>query len=620
MTPTVDSILSLIQQGDLDTARSCVAERIERLDSCADTALGAGCLALIDADYTSAKQYLTQAFTLAPTQALAAINLATTLLYVEEYAQAYDIAQQAILLAPDDPNALFNLACAQAHTNRYTEARVGFGFLLTHAELALEQWGAMLSVSMQHLDAELGMQCLTKIMRHPVPSRAAAVAYIFAIHHALFTPALIFLQPALRFIEANPQMLTQLWPINLTLLADPTLTEQQLVAIHQLSADVCYPTQAVSREFRQKAAAEKIRIGILSPDLNQHCCGRLMRGFYTYYDRERFEIFSYYTGDPQRDPQEVGFFQAHSNRFDFAASSADEQLSATILADEIDVLLDLSGYTYGTRQGLLRGRLAPVQASYLGYSFTTGIAEVDYYLSDRDFVDATAAQYFVEQQAYFPESFVTMLPPDQTPDCQVLPLEKNGYITIGILNSPYKYNTRLLSCWAKILSQLPNAKLKFMTPKLALSDSILAIHQQFLHLGADTQRIEYVTTNPPEGYLHLYQEVDVCFDTFPICGGTTTLDSLWMSVPVVTRMGRLSHERISGALIKQLPLDVADLIASSDDDYIAKAIAVCQQPNRLKKLRQTIHPALLQTVMCQPERHTRQFEVLLSKLLESYWC
>lgn len=336
---------------------------------------------------------------------------------------------------------------------------------------------------------------------------------------------------------------------------------------------------------------DKIRIGFVSADLYAHPVGFLLRPVIKHLDAEAFSLY-FYAHRVNVDWVSMGF-QKRGVWTDISRLG-DEELAALIREHEIDILIDLSGHTAHNRLTMFANRAAPCQISWLGYFATTGIPAMDYVLMDRWHVPDEGVKQFTETVFRLPHSRFCFEPVPYAPDVAPSPHLANGYVTFGSFNNPAKYNPQLLAAWADILAEIPDSRLILKYRTFADPEFCAELRQRFSERGIDPARIEFRETSPYVDVLKAYADVDVALDTFPFSGGYTTLDALWMGVPVVTCPGERTVSRQTYCMLATIGRQdwVEAQVAGSVDEYVAKAVFLARDSAMLQRIRQEIRPVM----------------------------
>lgn len=362
---------------------------------------------------------------------------------------------------------------------------------------------------------------------------------------------------------------------------------------------------------RPTAAGRRLRVGFLSADLRTHSVSRFLLPLLTKYDRERFE-FNCYTpvrvlGDPIQ-----GLLKDNVDKFTFLENKSNFEVARAIRADEVDILFELNGFTEASKVDALAWRPAPVQISWLGYPFTCGLEAIDHVLLDR-YVKPDDPAFLVEEPILMPEAWVCF---GEFPDVAIapgLPLDRNGTVTFGTLNNPYKYNREMIALWARIMNAVPNSRFLIVRPESSSLTLIRNIAREFEKNGIAPDRLFFFDNRRErKNHLSYYNEIDVSLDTFPLTGGTTTCEATWMGVPVVSLVGPSFHQRISYSVLMQCGLD--ELCAFTPDEFVAKGVALAHDVPRIRTMRQGLRDVLRASPLCDEPRFLHQFQEMLEQV------
>jgi predicted O-linked N-acetylglucosamine transferase (SPINDLY family) len=262
----------------------------------------------------------------------------------------------------------------------------------------------------------------------------------------------------------------------------------------------------------------------------------------------------------------------------------DHAAAAAIAADRLDLLVDLSGHTPGNRLGVFAERPVPVQATWIESFFTTGLAAVDWFITDREHSPEDLEQGLVEKPLRLDRPRFCYEPPADAPEVAPVPSRKNGYVTFGCFNYPPKLAPAVVEAWAAILKELPGARLRLKWWSMTEPAVAAAFRSRFAAHGIAAERLELSGASAHRDLLAEYGDIDVALDPFPFTGGVTTCEALWMGVPVVARTGRTVIERQSAALLTSV--GAGDLVAASAEDYRRIALGIAEdEPGRIERRR-----------------------------------
>jgi protein O-GlcNAc transferase len=345
----------------------------------------------------------------------------------------------------------------------------------------------------------------------------------------------------------------------------------------------------------------RLKIGYVSPDFRDHCQSLFTIPLLSQHDHAAFEIFCY--ASIKRPDEHTRRIAAYADVWRDVRTLNDEALCRLIRADRIDILIDLTMHMAGGRPLLFARKPAPIQIAWLAYPGTTGIGAMDYRLSDPRLDPDGFDAHYSERTLRLPDSFWCYDPLTHHPGVNDLPAVSRGYLTLGCLNNPCKLTDHTLRLWGGVMRALPGARLLLMAP--------VGRHRQHLSQrlrahGIAADRVDFLPFQPRGEYLRSYHDIDLGLDTFPYNGHTTSLDSLWMGVPVVSRVGRTSVGR--GGLTQLFQMDLLELAAESDEAFVAVAATLGQDLVRLAALRKELRSRLERSALMDASRFARHVE------------
>lgn len=359
----------------------------------------------------------------------------------------------------------------------------------------------------------------------------------------------------------------------------------------------------------------RLRIGLVSGDLLGHPVGFFLIGVIPSLDPEQVELFVY--SNYFQEDALTHQLQSVVPHWQGVMGMTDEVLAEQIRADGIDILMDLSGHTARSRLEMFAWKPAPVQVTWLGYFATTGLPAMDYILGDRFNLPAEEAHHFTETPWPLPDCYLCFTPPDLPLAVGPLPARNNGWVTFGCLNNTNKMNARVIACWARILNELPDSRLYLKSVNFL--DPIMCedVQNQFAFLGIAPERLILEGPSPRDTYFEAYYQIDIALDPFPYPGVTTSVEGLWMGVPLITRRGHryISHQGES--ILSNAGL--TDWIAYDEEDYVAKALQFARDLPRLAILRAGLRRRVLQSPLFDAPRFANNL-VLAWQEMWRLWC
>lgn len=381
---------------------------------------------------------------------------------------------------------------------------------------------------------------------------------------------------------------------------------EELEAWSRRHAQPIYPL--VRYEARILSPERPLRVGYVCPNFNDHALGRYLLPLFEHHDPTSFEVYCY--SDVAVPDALTQRFNALSRQFRSIVQSNDQQVAELIRQDSIDILVDTTLHMASNRLLLFAQKPAPIQVTFGGYPGSTGLSTVDFRLTDShlDPPDADTSIY-CEKTLRAMRSFWCYLPPAESPDINDLPALTSGHVTFGCLNTIRKINAPLLETWAKVLHAVSGARLVMLAPSCARAGLL----DTFQRHGIDPQRISFHYYLPRAQYLALFHGVDISLDTLPSNGHTTSLESLYMGVPVVSQVGNTVVGRAGFSQLTNLGL--TELIASSEDHFVQIAASLARDLPRLANLRQTLRA----TMRASPLMNAAEFAGDIELAYRSIW-
>ena len=530
-----------------------------------------------------ARLWQERALALAPEFLAARLNLAVLLAGEGAPDRARREIACALALAPEAASAWFNLGVVLGHTE---EACTAFERTLALDPGALDAAvnRSRLLLSTRPSRAEPALRRVAALFPS-TPMALTQLAHLARVS-ALGEPAARLFARAHAADAANPALHSN-WLQQLAY--DPDLKPETGLARHRDWArrHAAKPRLA-DPDPVDLDPARRLRIGYVSADLARHPVGIFLLPALRHRDPRSQEIVCY-SGTRPPDAW-TDRLRASADRWVEAADLDDDALEARIRTDRIDILVDLSGHTAGNRLPVFARRPAPLQAAWIGYPGSTGLEEIDVVVADSAQVPPAHERWFVERIERLDPGYLAYEPPDDAPDVAPLPALARGHVTFGSLNNPAKLNPKILRLWAGVLAAVPRARLLLAWPGFA--DPRLQERLRALAAGSGIapDRLELRPGGAPAAFLARYGEIDIALDPRPYSGGLTTLEALWMGVPVVTCPDERFAGRHAASHLTQAGL--ADWIVPDEAAYVARAAAAAADLDRLSRLRQGLRAQL----------------------------
>ena len=356
-----------------------------------------------------------------------------------------------------------------------------------------------------------------------------------------------------------------------------------------------------------------IRVGYLSGDFHQHATALLMVEMLEAHDRNRYELHAYSHGADDGHGMRQRVSQAFE-RFNDISALTDAQAARAIHADGIHILVDLKGYTAGTRTALLTYRPAPLQVSFLGYPGTLGGDFCDYLISDRFVTPATAAADYSEALAWMPHSYQ---PHGRQAGVATAPTREDaGLPADGLVlccfNQAWKFTPEVFDIWCTLLAQTPGSVLWLLHSEQAEGN----LRREAMQRGIAPHRLVFAGDLPQGAHLSRLQLADLVLDTLPYNAHTTASDALWAGVPLVTCAGETFASRVAGSLLHAVGLP--ELVTHDLPGYAALASALLADPSRLRDLRARLARLRLEAPLFDVAGYTRALETLYAGMWQRH--
>lgn len=362
-----------------------------------------------------------------------------------------------------------------------------------------------------------------------------------------------------------------------------------------------------------RSPARRLKIGYISPDFRDHVIGLNLLPLFRHHDHDQFEIFCYAQGSASDSV--TAEFRSLADHWRAIDPLSDVQLAELVRQDGIDVLLDLTLHLANNRLPAFACRPAPVQVSFAGYPGGTGLRAIDYHLTDPYLEPATTAKAEAPDAPFpLPDSFWCYSPSLPGPDVGGLPALSAGHVTFGCLNNYGKINATMLQLWAQVLRAIPHSRLLLLAAE--------GTHRQrawdvLAAEGIAPERLRFATLRPRPAYLALYREIDLGLDSLPYNGHTTSLDSYWMGVPVVSLVGSSVVGRAGWSQLSNLQL--TELVAHTPDRFVAIACSLARDLPRLSILRESLRERMTRSPLMNAPRFAQHIEAAYRTMWRR-WC
>ncbi|QLG87396.1 tetratricopeptide repeat protein [Chitinibacter bivalviorum] len=581
----------------------------------ADTAYQAG-------DATKLKQLCQRILVSDPCNEYATCNLGHILATEGKIQEAIQITERGLEKSPDSGQLNLNLASLYASMNRFSEASKHIEISLQKNQRDANAWVCKSYISKNLCNQEdVFLSCNKALELEPNNITALNNLATYYLENGRPREAVLRYRDIIEKTPNNIDMART--NLLFAMQYDEESTLDEIVYESKKYANLIEKAATVTVNHKNKPLPwRKLRIGFLSADIKSHPVAYILEPLLARLDRTQYSVYAYHTisnGDALTE-RLVKYFDSFKS---IAFKTIDEQCK-TIQADEIDILIDLSGHTAGNAMRVLAEKPAPVQVTWLGYPGTTGLSNIDIRITDEIIDENATDEEYSEKLYILPAPFCVYRPcaknPIQRywPEYQVKPTPAltNGYITFGTCNNLSKINSRTLNAWADILRLVPNSKILFEAWGMDDSESKNALIAKCNSHGIATECLILEPRTANNQYL-TYHKIDISLDTFPLTGGNSTFDALWMGVPVITLAGRSYRERISTSILTAL--NQVDWIANDINSYTEKAFNLANDIVTLNQIRQGLRIKLEKSLAMDEVRFSIYFDNALRQAW-IHWC
>ena len=397
---------------------------------------------------------------------------------------------------------------------------------------------------------------------------------------------------------------------------DGNTSEVQAGALSQARAFVQhqYPPSLQPLWRGERYAHDRIRLAYLSADFNDHAVARLIAGVFECHDRSRFETIGVSLRPDDRSPMRRRL-EAAFDTFRDVRGLGDAEVAAWLRASEVDVAIDLNGFTSGCRPGILARRPAPVQAQFLGFPGTMGAPYIDYLIADEGVVPPDQRRHYQEKIVCLPRPYLPAdarrATPGATPSRAKAGLPETGFV-FCCFSGLFKITPTMFGVWMRLLLRVEDSVLWLPSGNSA---ALSALQGEAQRRGVDPRRLIFASfTATAEEHLSRLQLADLFLDTLPYNAHATACDALWAGVPLLTLEGASFAGRVAASALKGVGLD--ELITRTVEDYEALALALARDPARLRGLREKLRQARVASPLFDTQGFTRDLEAAIAMMCE----
>jgi predicted O-linked N-acetylglucosamine transferase (SPINDLY family) len=604
---------ALRAQGRLDEAVAACREAIRLQPECAEAFNNLGIAVGAQGHREEALAAYARSLELKPANPEALANFGDALREGGRLDEAIGACQRALELEPDYAAAHNNLGIALAAQGRLGEAIASYQSALRFKPAYADAWNNLGNALRDRGLLDEAVAAFREALRLEEDLAAGHESLGCALLDqglreegvAEFRRALA-LQPGLPRVQSN---------VILAQLFDPQADAAAVAAERQSwDRNFARPRKTfIAPHTNDRDPARRLRIGYVSPDFRDHVVGQNVRPLFRHHDHDAFEIHGYSCGT--RTDAWTEEFRRQADHWCDVAVLSDDALAARIREDGIDILVDLMQHTARNRLPVFARKPAPVQVSFAGYPDTTGLEAIEYRISDR-WLEAGASEMEdrTAEQVHLIPSFWCYDPHGAEVEVNRLPALETGFVTFGSLNHFWKVNEPLARLWARVLREVADSRFVLLCGAGSHRQRLLGF---FASEGIEARRVEFVEPRARAAYLKWYHRLDLVLDPFPYNGHSTSLEALWMGVPVVSLAGATRVSRGGLSILNNLGLP--EWVAHSSDDYVRIASELACDPARLAALRGTLRGRMQSSVLMNPLHFTRSIESAYRAMWQ-YWC
>ena len=359
---------------------------------------------------------------------------------------------------------------------------------------------------------------------------------------------------------------------------------------------------------------EKLNIGFVSGDFADHPVGYFLEKTLVEL-KDKVNLFAYSTSFSETELTKI--IKKYFLKWDTIAGRRSEDIINLIRNDKIDILFDLSGHTKNNILPLFENRLAPIQVAWIGYLASTGLSNMDYLISDRIICSEGNEEFFTENLWKMPNIWNCYSPPNFITEInKSAPFERRGFVTFGSFNNYLKYNNNLIKTWSSILNSINNSKILLIYNGIDSPEIKQSIIYDFSKFGVSENQIILKGFMERKDLLEMYNDVDIALDPFPYNGGSTSFEASWMGCPLLTKKGKTFLSRCGESI--NINLNMREMIAEDEQDYINKAVQIADNKETLLNLRKKLLLSSRQSNLFNTKLFSENFYQMLLDMKKIY--
>lgn len=632
----LQSALAAFRGGRATEAEALARRIVQAVPDHADALHLLGLIAAGRRDHHAALGLLKRAVSLRDSEAEFHVNLGRVHHALQQTAEAIACYRRALALKPELPQANSNLGGILANLQQVDEAMTLCRRALDADPKLAAAWCNLGIAAYHQRDYDLAVDsCEKALALWPDSVQALHILGASRVMQGRVDEGIELLE---RTLALQPDYARAHGSLLFALLYRAGTSADELFAAHRRFGELIeaplrasWPTHiaastSTSTSTSTEDTGRRLRIGYVSPDFRHHSVAFFVEPLLAHHDHAAFEIFAYYNHPAEDDTTRR--IRGLVDHWVPCARLSDDDLAARIRADRIDILVDLAGHSGKNRLPVFARRPAPVQVTWLGYPTTTGLTAIDWRLTTADVDPEGSDQWYTERLYRLPRTLWCYRPATADDDnddadadadadaataSRLRPaLSSDSALWFGSMNSFAKVSQQAIALWARILNAVPDAQLA-MT-HVPEGSTTRALRERFAAHGIATDRLHLHNRLPAADFRALAARIDIALDPFPYTGTTTTCESLWLGIPVVTLTGDQSVSRSGHALLHMIGL--GELCASDEDDYVRIATALATNSDRRAELRSSLRERFERSPLRDEQGFAREVEEAFRCMLQ----
>ena len=605
-----EQALQLHQQGQLAQAEALYEEILKSVPEHFDALHLSGVIATQTKNVQKGIELIGKAIEIDPNNAASYNNQGIALKALRKFDNAVASYDRAIALRPDYEEAFYNRGIALEELKRPDDAVASYERAIAlkhdHAEAYCGRGNALRK-----------MQQYEKALSSYNKALALKPDGLFWLGTRLHIKMRIcdwnayelHLSQLIKKIELHEKVSS---PFPILAIADTLSLQKKVARIYvqeKYSATHGFPT------IPMRARHDKIRIGYYSADFHDHATAYLMAELFETHNRSKFELFAFSFGPEKADGMRVRVAAAFDHFLD-VRTQLDKDVTLLSRELEIDIAVDLKGFTQDSRTNIFALRAAPIQVNYLGYPGTMSAEYIDYLIADRTLIPESSRQYYTEKIVYLPDCYqvndAQRRIADKVFTRKELGLPETGFV-FCCFNNNYKITPATFDGWMRILKQAEGSVLWLFEDNISAANNL---RLEAIERGIEAERLIFAQRMPLSEHLARHRLADLFLDTLPYNAHTTASDALWAGLPVLTCMGESFASRVAASLLNAIHLP--ELVTSSQEEYEALAIELATNPEKLELIRQKLEQNRLTTPLFDTQLFTQNLEEAYRLMYERY--